>query len=164
MVASTALVLLISTWVVRSDADAKLHSAMAERTTASLAGDVDTIESLTADGYLQTDIFGRVQSKSEWLAEYFKPLAVLIKGGQFRWDVWDEKDVQIREFGDVAVVVGSLTLKGSGASIVAGRGWVASPQSTIGPVTLRFTRLWIKRNGKWLLAALHNAMVPPPPH
>lgn len=136
---------------------------MAARTKANLEGDTDKAENLMVDEYVQTDIFGRVQTKSEWLAEYFNPLAALIKSGQFRWEIWDEKDLQIRQFGDAVVVVGHSTLKGSGASPVPGRGWVASPQATVGPVVLHFTRLWIKRDGKWLLAAVHNATVPEQP-
>jgi hypothetical protein len=53
-----------------------------------------------------------------------------------------------------------LIQKGSGASPVPGRGWVASPGATVGPAVLHFTRLWVRRDGKWLLAALHNAVVP----
>jgi hypothetical protein len=33
----------------------------------------------------------------------------------------------------------------------------------LGPTTLTFTRVWIKRNGKWLLAAIHNAVPPASP-
>jgi len=144
----------------KADVDPALQAAMAARTKANLEGDTDQVERLLADDYIQTDIFGNVQSKPEWLADYFKPLAVLIKAGKFHWDVWEEKDIDIRHFGDGVVVVGTLTIKGSGASAVPGRGWVASPQATIGPAVLHFTRFWIKRDGKWLLAALHNATVP----
>jgi len=140
--------------------EAELETTMAERTKASLEGDSVKIEGSIAAEYVQTDIAGRVQTKAQWLAEYFKPLAALIKTGQFRWDVWEEKDVQIRLFGSTAVVVGRLTLKGTGTSAIPGRGWVASPESSFGPTVLHFTRVWIKRDGKWLLAALHNAVAP----
>jgi hypothetical protein len=166
-----ALVLLVSGWGAlagqgrggNADVEPELRSAMAARTKANLEGDTDKAESLMVDEYVQTDIFGRVQTKAEWLAEYFKPLAALIQSGQFRWEVWDEKNLQIRQFGDAVVVVGNLTLQGSGASPVPGRGWVASPQAKVGPVVLHITRLWIKRGGKWLLAAVHNATVPEQP-
>lgn len=140
--------------------EAEFRALMAERKKANLEGDTQKIESLMADEYVQTDIVGRVQNKSEWLADYFRPLADLIKAGKFRWDEWDEHDVQVRTLGDTVVVVGGLTLKGSGASYVPGRGWVASPERSIGPTTLRFTRVYIKRNGKWLIAAVHNALLP----
>jgi ketosteroid isomerase-like protein len=144
----------------KSSAEDEMRAAMAERTKAALNGDIKTIESGMAENYLQTDIFGRVQSKSEWLEAYAKPLAELIKTHKFRWNVYDEKEVAVRAFGDTAIIVGILTLKGKGASIVPGRGWVASPESTMGPIVIHFTRVWVKRDGKWLLAALHNATVP----
>jgi hypothetical protein len=164
---AAALVFLVSGWSPLADqgnggnagVEPELQSAMAARTKASLEGDTNKAESLMVDDYVQTDIFGRVQTKAEWLADYFKPIAALIKSGQFRWEVWDEKDLQIRRFGDSVIVIGTLTMRGSGASPVPGRGWVASPQATVGPAVLHFTRVWIKRDGKWLLAAVHNSTV-----
>lgn len=139
-----------------------LQVAMAERQKANLEGDTQKIDPLMAPEYVQTDIGGRVQNKSEWLSSYFRPLAEMIKAGQFRWEVWEESDAQIRSFGDTVVVVGRLRLKGKGASVVPGRGWVASADGGIGPVELLFTRVWIKRDGRWLLAAVHNALPPQP--
>lgn len=139
--------------------EAEVRAGMAERRKASLEGDTDKVESLMADEYLQTDVSGHLQNKSAWLTEYFKPLAALIKAGKFRWEVYEEKGVQIRVFGNAAVATGSLTLKPSGAIPVPGRGWVVSTQD-VPTRTLRFTRVYIERNGKWLLAALHNAWLP----
>jgi len=48
----------------------------------------------------------------------------LTKAGKFRWEIYDEKDVQIWIYGEAAVVIGSLTLKLGGAQIVPGRRWV----------------------------------------
>src|ERR1700758_3032881 len=85
---------------------------MAERHKAMLSGDTDVVVRLTADEYVQTDISGYVQDKSAWLNEYFRPLAALIKTGKFRWDTYEEKDVQTRTLGDTAVVVGSINFEG----------------------------------------------------
>jgi ketosteroid isomerase-like protein len=142
-----------------SSSQADLRKSMAERTKANIEGDTETIERLMADDYVQTDVLGHVQNKSEWLNQYFKPLAALIQAGKFRWEIYQEKDVQVRDFGDTAVVTGSLTLKPSGAIPVPGRGWVESSQD-VPARTLRFTRVFVKRNGGWLLAALHNAWLP----
>jgi hypothetical protein len=49
---------------------------------------------------VQTDISGYVQNKSAWLNEYFRPLAALMKADKFRWDTYEEKDVQVRISGD----------------------------------------------------------------
>ncbi len=145
-----------------SSAEAELRAAMDERRKASLEGDTERIASSLADDYLQTDISGYVQDKTAWLNEYFKPLAELIKAGKFHWEVLERKDLQIRMYGDCAVVIGTLEAKGSGARYVpAQHTWVADPNATFSG-TLHFTHLNIKRNGKWLLAALHNQLPLPP--
>jgi hypothetical protein len=151
---------LVAQPVSPSAVEPALQVAMSERQKANLDGDTQKVELLMASEYVQTDIGGRVQNKSEWLSSYFRPLAEMIKTGQFRWEVWEETDAQTRSFGDTVVVVGKLRLKGKGASVVPGRGWVASPEGGFGPVELLFTRVWIKRNGRWLLAAVHNALPP----
>jgi hypothetical protein len=74
----------------------------------------------------------------------------------------DEKDIQIRMYGDSAAVIGKLELKGSGAKYApAQHTWLGDPNGTSSG-TLRFTRVYIRRNGKWLQAALHNAVPLPP--
>ncbi len=145
---------------VSSSAQAELRDAMAELRKASLAGDTERVASLIADEYLQTNVSGQVQDKSTWLAEYFKPYAALIKAGTLHV-TYEDEDVRIRIFGHAAVVIGRLTVKATGAKPGA-QTWEASPGSSFAG-SLRFTRVWIKRDGKWLLAALHNAFPPPSP-
>jgi ketosteroid isomerase-like protein len=137
---------------------------MAERRKASLEGDTEKVASSMADEYRQTDISGYVQDKTAWLKEYFNPLAELIKAGKFRWEVYEQKDVQLHRFGDCAVLIGKLEAKGSGARFSPPQhSWVADPNASFSG-TLSFTHVYVKRNGKWLLVALHNAVpVPPPP-
>ena len=137
-----------------------LRAAMAAREKANREGDTALIEALMAAEYVQTDIGGRVQTRSEWLSSYFKPLAEMLRAGDFRWNVWEESDVQPRVFGGTVIVVGKLRLEGEGATFVPGRDWVKAPGSHLGPTTLSFTRVWIKRNGKWMLAAIHNSVPP----
>ena len=144
--------------------ETELRVVMAERLEASLQGDSDKAASLMADEYLQTDISGHVQDKATWFKEYFNPLAELIRAGKFRWEVYDQKELQFRTYSDSAVVVGVLEAKGSGAKWVPqSHTWAADPNARFSG-TLRFTHVYIKRNGKWLLAALHNAVpfAPPP--
>jgi hypothetical protein len=144
-----------------SSTEAELRAVMFERRQASLEGDSEKIASSMADQYLQTDISGYVQDKAAWLNEYFRPLAELIKAGKFRWEVYEQKDVRLRMYGDSAVVIGRLEAKGSGARATPQHTWVADPNASFSG-TLRFTHVYIKRNGKWLLVALHNALPLPP--
>jgi hypothetical protein len=136
---------------------------MAERRMASQQGDTEKIARSMADEYIQTDISGFVQDKNTWLNEYFKPLAELIKAGKFHWEVYEQKDLRFRMYDHCAVVVGSLEAKGVGARFSpAQHTWVADPDASFSG-TLHFTHVYIKRNGRWLLAALHNALQPPLP-
>jgi uncharacterized protein DUF4440 len=98
-------------------------------------GDAEKAANCLANEYLQTDISG------------------------FRWEVYERKDEQVRMYGNCAVVIGALDLKGSGARPTPQHTWVADPNATPS-VTLRFTHVYIKRDGKWLLAALHNQLPP----
>jgi uncharacterized protein (TIGR02246 family) len=143
---------------VPDSAESEIRRVMAEIRSASLAGDTDKVSSLMTNEYLQTDISGHVQDKQTWFKEYFNPLAELIKAGTFRWELYDRKDVQFLIYHDSAVVIGVLEAKGRGAKWVPqSHTWAADPNANFGG-TLRFTHVYVKRKGKWLLAALHNAV------
>src|ERR1700694_6057882 len=135
--------------------ESSLRAAMAKRHQSMLDGDEDVVDRLTAREYAQTDIFGHVQEKAAWMSEYFRPLASLLKSGKFRWEQYEETDVRITMLGDTAVVTGALKFRGTGARFTSGRPEEA-PQTSI-EGTLRFTRVWVRQNGAWVLAALHNA-------
>ena len=141
-------------------AEAELRAFMAELRRASMKGDEKTVANSMTDGYIQTDITGYRQDKTTWLNEYFRPLADLIKAGKFRWDQYERENLQFRYYGDCAVVTGDLQLKGTGAKPGPQHTWVADPNTTFSG-TLHFTHVYIKRKGRWLLAALHNQMASP---
>ena len=140
--------------------EAALQATLEECRKASVEGDIDRMSACLTDDYHQTDISGYVQDKTTWLNEYFKPLAELIKAGTFRWETYERSDVQIRIHGDAAIVIGALHLKGVGARPGPQHTWVPDPKYTLAG-TLRFTHVYIRSNGKWLLTALHNQMMPP---
>lgn len=140
-----------------ASAEAELRAFMAELRKASIEGDLDTVANSMTDDYVQTDINGYRQDKTTWLNEYFRPLADLIKAGKFHWDEYERKNLQFRFYGDCAIVTGDLQAKGTGARFGPQHTWVADPNATFGG-TLHFTHVYIKRNGKWMLAALHNQM------
>jgi len=152
------LMVLMPTTRAIDTTEAELRAAMAERLKASLQGDSTKAAALMTDDYIQTDISGHVQDKATWFKEYFDPIAELIKAGKFRWDVYEQKELQFRTHGDSAVVMGVLEAKGTGAKWVPQtHTWAADPNASFSG-TLCFTHVYVKRNGKWLLAALHNAV------
>jgi hypothetical protein len=139
-------------------AEADLRATIAELRTASVEGDTQKVVASMTDDYLQTDISGVVQDKETWLKNYFIPLADLIKAGKFRWETYDLKDVKVRIYGDTGIVIGTLGAKGSGARFdVEQHTWVADPNAAFSG-KLHFTRVYVRRDGKWLLAALQNAV------
>jgi ketosteroid isomerase-like protein len=143
-------------------AEADLRATIAELRTASVQGDTQKVVASMTDDYLQTDISGVVQNKETWLKTYFIPLAELIKAGKFRWETYDVKDLEIRIHGDTGIVIGALEAKGSGARFdIEQHTWVADPNASFSG-RLRFTRVYVRRDGKWLLAALQNAIPPSP--
>jgi len=131
---------------------------MAQLKTAALQGDSETTANLMTEEYLQTDISGHVQDKQDWFKNYFSPIATLIKAGKFRWDTYERKNLRFRVYGESAVVIGELEAKGSGARwMPQTQSWEADSNATFSG-TLHFTHVYVKRNGRWLLAALHNAV------
>ncbi len=147
---------------LNSSPEDSLHAATVERQKASVQGDTEKIVGFMTDDYIQTDVWGQVQDKATWIREYFNPLAELIRAGKFKWNVYQDKDVQVRVHGDTAIEVGAMVLEGVGARITPEHTWVADPDAHLSG-TLRFTRVYIRRNGKWLLAAVHNSMPPSRP-
>lgn len=141
-------------------AEADLRALMAELRKASVEGDVGTVANSITDDYIQTDINDYQQGKTTWLNEYFNPLADLIKAGKFHWDEYERTNLQFRFHGHCAIVTGELHAKGTGAKPGA-HTWVADPNASFSG-TLHFTHVYIKQNGKWMLAALHNQIPPPP--
>jgi len=138
-----------------SGSEAEVRAFMAERLKASVDGNVETIAAAMTDDYIQTDIYGYRQDKATWLKEYFEPLAGLIRAGKFRWVEYEHKELQFRFYGNCAVVTGELQAKGAGAKPGPQHTWVPDPNASFGG-TLHFTHVYIKQNGKWMLAALHN--------
>lgn len=133
---------------------------MTELRRANIQGDVDTVANSITDDYIQTDINGYRQDKTTWLNEYFKPLADLIKAGKFHWDEYERTNLQFRFYGQCAIVTGELHAKGTGAKPGAQHTWVPDPNASFSG-TLHFTHVYIRQNGKWMLAALHNQILPP---
>ena len=142
--------------------DEHVRTLMTEIKQAALDGDTEKTESLMTDRYIQTDITGHCLDKKEWLETYSRPLAKLIKDGIFHWERYEESDVQVRSYGNAAIAMGRLDLKGRGARWGEKGTWVADPEAHP-ELALRFTRVYVREHGRWKLAAIHNAALQSPP-
>ncbi len=138
----------------QSSAKDEVLAALAERDKAFVAGDETKVAQFMPEDYLQTDVSGNVEDKQAWLNEYYRPLAPLLKSGKTRLPTFDRSGIVVRDFGDTMVVAGQGTLKFVGVNP-----WNPNATYLPGPArTYRFTHVWIKRDGSWKLAVVHNAI------
>lgn len=148
---------MLQTAAGQSSTKAEVLAALAERDKAFVAGDEAKVAQLMAEDYLQTDVNGNVQDKQTWLNEYYRPMAPLLRSGKTRWITFDRGEIVVRDLGDTVIVAGKQTIKHIGTDP-----WnpndVTPPDSTRPPLALRFTHVWIKRDGAWKLAVVHNAI------
>lgn len=100
--------------------------------------DVAGLERILADDWMLTHSDGRVQTKAEYLGE----LATRSR----RNDAIVNEDVRLRTYGETAVVTGVSVQSG----VSNGEPWRGR---------FRFTRVWVKRDGSWLMVASHSSRV-----
>ena len=157
LLVSTVLFGAVQIAARQSSAEAEVLAALTERDKAFVAGDETKVAQFMSEDYLQTDVAGKIQDKQAWLNEYYRPMAPLLKSGKTRWVTFDRSDIVVRDLGDTMVVAGKQTIKHVGVNP-----WdpkvTTPPDSPRAPLTLRFTHVWIKRDGAWKLAAVHNAI------
>jgi 2-hydroxychromene-2-carboxylate isomerase len=96
-------------------------------------GDTAVLDRLLSPTYLHTDASGRLLRRDEWLA---------YAASRARRDTQITfQDVHVRMVSDtVALVTGVNVLNGPGAR---------SPKD-VSPLTIRFTQVWTRRDGRWL--------------
>jgi ketosteroid isomerase-like protein len=102
-------------------------------------GDREFIESTLADDWSVTDLTGRVLTKDEVLREAF--------GSDERHVAsMNIDDIRVRPFGDWAIVTGRTRAAGE-------------YEGEVMEVTLRFTDVFVLRDGRWQAAASHATLL-----
>jgi len=101
-------------------------------------GDVSTLDPILADNFVYTNQTGELISKMQMLAN--------IQSGRLTTIAQRYSDYDLKQYGDTVVLTGisktSLVYRGKPSD---------------GP--RRFTRIFIRRDGKWLLIAQHVTLV-----
>ncbi len=120
---------------------ADLRSVDASWNELRLKGDVAALDRLLADDWLLTHSDGRVQTKADYLAE----LASRARTNQ----AIVNEGVQVRLYGDAAVVTGTSVQSGTSD----GRPWSGR---------FRFTRVWVRRDARWVMVASHSSRLSEP--
>jgi ketosteroid isomerase-like protein len=109
-----------------------------DRAAAVVKADVATLEGLTSDDYVLINANGQVSNKAETMSS--------IKTGKIKLTSNEVSDLKVRVYGDTAVVTGKSTAKGSINGI-----------ELKGPVM--FTRVYVKKNGKWQSVAFQQTPI-----
>ena len=109
-----------------------------ERNEALLKGDAATLDRMTSDDYTFINQRGELRTKTEILTGF--------KSGTFKYDARQVSDLEVRVYGDTAVVTGRATQKG-----------VENSKDYSGEN--RFTRVYVKQKGRWVSVALQVTLV-----
>jgi ketosteroid isomerase-like protein len=105
-----------------------------------LRGDARGLEPLLASTWLLTHSDGRTQDKRDYLDE----LSRGSRGGRVNTAITNA-DVRVQVYGDAAVI--------TGASVQSGIGADGQPFSG----RFRFTRVWVRQEGHWVMVASHSS-------
>jgi ketosteroid isomerase-like protein len=134
------LALLLTTGAQPSAPDA-VRAAEADRLRALVGGDYKALDLLLADDLTYTHTTAKVDTKTS----YLEPLLA----GRTRYQSLDPSDVQVRTYGSTAVITGVLR----SVALVAGK------ESR---TNMRFTSVWVERDGRWQMVAWQSTRLPEP--
>ena len=105
-----------------------------ERIQAQIHADAAALDRLYADDFIGVGPSGTVRTKPQVMADF--------TSGTLKFQSITTDEVQVRVYGDTAVETGLSTMKGEDKGKPV-------PQDT------RFTRVWVKQQGRWRLVANH---------
>ena len=118
----------------------EIKSLEQERNRAILNGDAAALDRMTADDYTFITLRGEMRTKSE-----------IVKGfqsGSFKYEARQISDLNVRVYGNTAVVTGRSNQKGA----ENGKDYSGD---------YRFTRVYVRQNGRWLTVALQTTVIKP---
>ena len=115
-----------------SRAEQELLKANQAYDEALVGGDAVALDRIYADEFVYTTFDGTVRDKTQQLS--------FTKSGDLRLQFGKSDDVRTRIYGNTAVMTGRFTAKGKfrGKNI---------------DIRERYTAVWVKQNGRWLLVA-----------
>ena len=135
----SSLICLVLALLAQQGGVGTVLEADARRTQALLARDFETLETLLADDLTYTHTNAKVDRKTEYLEPF--------KSGRTRYVTLRPSEVSARLYGDAAILTGRML----SVALVAG----AESRTD-----LRFTSVWIRRDGRWQMVAWHSSRVP----
>ena len=116
-----------------SSSEKAIRQLLSEQAAAQQKADTAALGRIWADDFTFTSSSGEIQTKAQRLAE--------IKSGELKFDSISMDDVQVRIYGDTAVVTSRGTVKGKR------RGQDLTGQS-------RGMSVYVKKQGRWQIVAV----------
>ena len=118
----------------RSSAELAIRQLDKERIQAQIGADAVTLDRIYADDFLGVGPSGTARTKPQVISDF--------TSGALKFQSITTDDVQVRVYENTAVETGLSTMIGQDKG-------KAVPRDT------RFTRVWIKQQGRWRLVANH---------
>jgi ketosteroid isomerase-like protein len=129
-------------------AEREIRELELELSRAVVAGDRAFFERVLADDFTHTSHSGKFKTRAEWMAENkFENRQGQTQAGKTTYEAFEVDDLAVRIYGETAVVTGQSTPKGRNAKGEPIRG------------RYRFLRVWVKRGGRWQVAAFQGTRV-----
>ncbi len=141
------VLLATATWCVaqtkQSDAAQDVMQVENERVQAIVHADAAALSRILADDLTYTHSTGRTQSKAEFIRD--------IQSGELTYVAAKHEDVNVRLYGDAAVLTGRSAMK------------VKSPHTQNQTIDLdvRFLNIYAKRSGRWQQVAWQSTRIAP---
>jgi ketosteroid isomerase-like protein len=121
--------------------EAEVRKAEEARFAATVKGDLEALGAMLADDMTYVHSNAKLETKAELLE--------LLEKGHYQYRAITPKDVRVRLYGDAALASGLAEI-----DVVSG----GQPIH----VNLRFLEVWVRRAGRWQLAAWQSTRLPAP--
>ena len=118
----------------RSSVERAIRLLDNERIQAQIGADARALDRIYADDFIGVGPSGTVRTKSQVISDF--------TSGELKFKSITTDEVQVRVYGETAVETGLSTMVGQDKG-------QAVPRDT------RFTRVWVKQQGRWRLVANH---------
>ena len=121
----------------RSNVEQAIRQLDKERIQAQISADAAALDRIYADDFIGVGPSGTVRNKSQVIADF--------TSGNLKFQSITTDEVQVRVYENTAVETGLSTM-------------VGQDKGKVVPRDTRFTRVWIRQQGRWRLVANHYSI------
>ena len=118
--------------------DQTIRQLDSERIQAQIGADTVTLNRIYADDFIGVGPSGTVRTKPQVISDF--------TSGGLKFQSIATDDVQVRIYGNTAVETGRSTM-------------IGQDKNKVVPRDNRFTRVWIKQQGRWQLVSNHYSLL-----